>query len=77
MSDENKDPKNKYTDPTGESEEHTSEEEQPLIHLTRLDEEGLEEFKTALSRSDREALEEVYNRYEPIDFAQADRKSVV
>ena len=41
-----------------------------VIHLTELDEEGLEQFKEALARSDHNKLEEIYEQYQPIDFAQ-------
>ena len=52
-------------------EEESPEEETVHINITRLDEEGLNEFRGALAKSDHELLNEVYERYEPIDFAQA------
>ncbi|HUM83731.1 MAG TPA: magnesium transporter [Lachnospiraceae bacterium] len=48
--------------------EENSENE--AIHVTRLDEQGLIEFKDALTRSDQNELEKVYDQYQPIDFAQ-------
>lgn len=57
---------------TSDGEQAAADENETVhINITRLDEEGLEEFKDALTHSDHEALNEVYERYEPIDFAQA------
>lgn len=52
-------------------EENHEENETVHINITKLDEEGLSEFRDALAKSDHEKLNEVYERYEPIDFAQA------
>lgn len=56
---------------SAEENEDSENDEDIHINITRLDEEGLAEFKEALANSDNEALNEVYERYEPIDFAQA------
>ena len=65
------------TEETAEAESQETKEEKPEenetvhINITKLDEEGLSEFRDALAKSDHEKLNEVYERYEPIDFAQA------
>ena len=50
-----------------EDEKERDDNEQ--INVPQLDEEGIHEFKDALARSDQQELEEVYERYQPIDFA--------
>lgn len=47
------------------------DEENVRVNITRLDEEGISKFRKALDRSDYKTINEIYERYKPIDFARA------